>query len=348
MNESIGGLVGIVAWMLWGSRISRWLRGMWGERVRHALAVKILITYTIILCIYQWLPFDLTIRPAELWRKWEAGNKITLVPFMDKAFTDKAFLDKGGMDAYMVAIKFAIMIPVGLLMAHVVRPGRRSFWKAAALGMLVAVGIEVGQLFVYSRYASMTDILLGTLGAAAGVWLADRVGPLARRPLVETPLWRRHGRRALWAAALAATAAYFYLKWRPFKFGWPEEGPLGRILNAMHVPLYYQYFNTEFSAISQVLRDAAAPFILAMLFMPITSAWGRWGRPAAAILAATIGVAGEMGRAFLPTLAIDPMVTPVVAAASGVAGAILYDRFVEMFVKTPGTGEESDVGLLST
>jgi len=347
MNESIGGAIGIAAWMLFGGRVSRWVRGMWGERVHHALAVKILIAYTFLMVAYQLLPYDLTIRPVELWEKYK-GTRITLVPFTDKL----------GLDLYMVWIKLAIMIPVGLLMAQVVRPGRRSLMKAAGLGLLVAAGIEVAQLFVMSRYSSTTDVILGTLGAAVGVWLADRVGPLARHPLAQTPLWRRHGRRVLGAAAVAAVAAYFCLKWRahvawpPIRFVWPAEGPVGRLTDFVHVPLFYQYFNTEFSAAAQLLRDAAGPFIVAMLFMSVLGGRGRWGRTIAAIAAAAIGFAGEMGRIFLVpaeghTLVIDP-VTAVVAAASGVAGVLVYDRFVELFVRTPPREEESDAGVLST
>jgi len=335
MNESIGGGVGIAGWLLLGGRLSRWVRGMWQERVRHALTVKILIAYTFLMIVYQLLPFDLTIRPVELWDKLKGGSKITLVPFADKA----------GLDAYMMAIKVAIMIPVGVLLAHVARPRGRAIAGAAARGFLVAAGIEAAQLFVYSRYSSATDVILGTLGAILGWWLADRVGPIARRPLERTAFWQRHGRWIRPAAAVGAAAALLAVKWRPLRFQWPDRGLADRLLESIHVPFYYQYWNSEFGAAAQLLRDTAHPMILGLVIAWAVGGQAR-GRLIAAMLAGGLGLCSEMGDVLFPPHVTDPM-TAVLSAAAGAAGAILYRRFADTFIRTPKEGD-GDALHLST
>ncbi len=63
--------------------ITHWARSLWLERVQHHLAVKILVGYVAFIILYQLLPFDLTIRPAELYHKFK-GGRITLLPFADR------------------------------------------------------------------------------------------------------------------------------------------------------------------------------------------------------------------------------------------------------------------------
>ena len=332
--ETAGGAIGTALWIAGGVRLTRWVRDLWQERVRHALVVKALLAYAAVMLVYQLLPFDLTIRPVEIYRKLYS-TKVTLIPFTDSV----------GLDLYMMGVKVAIMLPVGYLLALVVRPGS-GFRAALGWGALAAAGIEAMQLFVYSRYTSTTDVILGTAGAAAGGWLAARVGPAARAPLVETPFWRRYGRWLRLGAAGAWLAVLVAYKWEPLHFVWPARGLAAQMRASFQVPLYYQYWNSELGATTQLVRDLGGPLILGMLLASLT-AGGRRGRAVAAVLAAVVAVVGEAGQWFFPPHTAD-VTTMVLAAGAGVAGVLLYEPFVRVFIRTPAPEDEARGGVLST
>jgi VanZ family protein len=67
-----------------------------------------------------------------------------------------------------VCVKLALFAPLGAAFG-------RPWWGAAA-GGLVALAVEVGQLWLPEHVPGMTDVILGTLGGAAGGWAASRVG----------------------------------------------------------------------------------------------------------------------------------------------------------------------------
>ena len=174
-----------------------------------------------------------------------------------------------------VLSKVAVMVPIGFLMCIAARgyAGR----AAIARGFLFAFGIELAQVFIYSRSASTTDVILGTLGAAFGVALARTCGPAAPKPIQDTWFWRTFGWPLKLAATFSAFAAVAWTKCWPFNLAWPPEGAVEHCVAALQVPFFYHYYTTEFMAAIMVARVAGAYFVLGLLLKSLLGPT-RWPR----------------------------------------------------------------------
>lgn len=65
----------------------------------------------------------------------------------------------------------ALFVPLGFVSSFALTDKRP--WHLGAFGLLVSSSIELGQLvFLHSRFASLSDIVMNTLGAILGALLA--------------------------------------------------------------------------------------------------------------------------------------------------------------------------------
>jgi VanZ family protein len=73
---------------------------------------------------------------------------------------------------------FLLLAPLGYVLA--LGPARRRVVAGAVGGACLSLMIELGQIFLLGRIVSLMDLLLNTLGAAAGaagaIWLGRRIG----------------------------------------------------------------------------------------------------------------------------------------------------------------------------
>src|SRR5690606_13445018 len=77
--ETLGGLIGAGFWLLCGQAVTHWLRTCVASRERHSQLQWMLQAYLLGLLVYSVMPLDLTINPAELFRKYDEG-KVVLLP----------------------------------------------------------------------------------------------------------------------------------------------------------------------------------------------------------------------------------------------------------------------------
>jgi VanZ family protein len=129
-------------------------------------AVAALAGWFAVLCGYHWMPFDFTSDSADIRRRLA---QMSLVPFAGHhSGSDIRALND-------VLVKLALSAPLGVITTFVVR--HREGVSAAAMmaGLALAAAVfsvvEAGQLFLPSRVPGLTDILLGIVGAGAGLWL---------------------------------------------------------------------------------------------------------------------------------------------------------------------------------
>lgn len=334
LAECAGGAAGVALWLAVGRRITEWWRGLVRADRPARLAALLLTGYVACLVVYQLFPYDLVLSADEMIQELREG-KLVLVPLTDISRTS----------ILGIVRNIVIHIPVGYWIVVRWRCRRRPV-LAGVWGGLVFVGaIELLQMFVYSRYSSATDVVLGAWGAGVGGLLAARFGPMAGRPLPDGFLWRC----VTWAVRLAGTAAVLaalvWGKWSPLAPQWPDGGVWAGLLRAARVPFYYQYFNSEFAATGQLLADVAVPAALGVMMMSLASGL-RGGRLLAAVMAATVAAAVELGQMCFPPHVPD-MTTACLAAAGGVLGTFLYRPFVKCFVR-PGYGIGSEKVLDST
>ncbi len=329
LAECVGGGVGIGAWLLVGGRVTAWWRRLASLRRPGRLATHLLTGYVVALVLYQLFPFDLVLSVDEMVLKLRQG-KLVFMPFADLP----------RISILVILVKAAVQIPVGYWIVVRWAGARRPVWAALGGGFAFVAALELLQMFIFSRYASSTDIVLGAWGAGMGGLLARHFGPAASRSLPRGILWALLS----WSLRLGATAgvagALIWGKWSPLAFRWPTDGLARALAHTVQVPFFHQYWNSEFEAFSQILRDVVVPAALGILLMAVVARLPRGRRLVAGIVAGSISAAAELGQVFFPPHTPD-MTTAVLAAAGGVVGVFLYRPFVETFVR-PGYAADSE------
>ncbi len=322
LAETIGGVVGVGLWFCFGGRITRWARSLWEERATDRQAVKILIGYTVFLILYQTFPFDLTISPTELYHKLKA-SRVTILPFCDP----------GGVAAYAVLSKTIVMVPLGFLLVLLRRRRRHPIGSVVLQVCLLSTLIEGAQLFVFSRYSSTTDVMFGTFGGLLGAVAAGLFGPAASRPVLETDFWRRYGTWIKLIATVALIGGLAWEKWNPFDFAMPAGGLAAGATEILAVPFARQYASSEFLALSQVVRELTAFFILGMLLRSLPAPGSKAGKIGGVLVVVTIAVVFEFGQVFLASRTAD-LTAMVISGTGGIMGVRLFRGFARVFIKT--------------
>lgn len=292
--ESAGGVAGIVLWFLIGRRCVAAVRGLAGpgDGGEAHPAVRLLKLYALGLVVYAIQPLDLTFTASELGRKF-ADGKVNLIPFA---------YDYGGLfeTLWGMGVDVLLFVPIGVLY----RLGRadRSWSGAVALTFLMAAGIETLQVFVFSRFADGTDVLMATLGGGIGAMAAPR--------------WRRTGagdggREGFRPGVRIVVAMVLTMGYaiplgaallHPFVLERDGEVVANQLRYMFDWPFRKHYYGSEFSTLSNVLRGV-------MLFLPLGAMW-RWGcgaelsrswaaRVMVFVLVVLIGFAIELSQAFM-------------------------------------------------
>ena len=124
---------------------------------RRALVGLLLLAWLAAAVFVNWQPFDFTLDAGFV-----AGRvrQFSLVPFADYYWGN--YWD--GFDQFVH--KLVLFVPLGVLLTLAL-PGRGVL--VVGLAALVAAGIEAGQLFLPTRYASVTDVLIESGGAWVGL-----------------------------------------------------------------------------------------------------------------------------------------------------------------------------------
>ncbi len=282
--ESAGACLGCLLWLGAGQRSTDWARGLWTNWSARGLAARILPGYLAALVVIHLMPFDLTISPVEVFRKYRDG-KIALLPFTTYA-SPSQFLDKTFWNV-------CYFLPAGVLLAYLPAGGRprggerRAWLGVLGLGAALAATVEFMQIFVFTRYFDTTDIVTGSLAVLAGWSLALAF----RRTEMPAGLVRR-----LWLPAWLLLAVYF--TWQPFDFVLDSSFAHERLARVSVVPFSDYYAGTEYNAFDQFLRKA-------LLFAPlgVLLAWSLSARlPGMVVLLGAMILAAvlEAGQLFLP------------------------------------------------
>jgi len=298
--ETAGGAIGIAAWQLVGQEVTEWLRAFFAERARPSVVLRLLTAYVVGFFISQLMPFDITLDLGELAQKYREG-RVILLPFGYLHPSKFLMLWDFGGDIVLNA-------PAGAL-AYVVlmkrdRHGARL--RAFAAGFAFAALIELLQVFIFSRYADVTDLVTGSLGIVLGIALGHRFGSPATVPYAHEPT---PGKIRLWPAigVVAWTAALLSYHWFPFNFTLTREMFEHGRATLLAVPFRSYYLGSEFHAFT----EAARKFLLALpLGVLMRLAWpsGQFARLQTAVLSTmSFGLLTsiEVGQVFLPERVAD-------------------------------------------
>ncbi len=306
--ETLGGVIGVLAWWGAGGRFLEWLQSWQQTHARAALAERLAWVYLAGMLVYNVLPLDLTISLVEIFHKWRDG-KVNLIPF-GRLPADPAYA------LYEVATDVLIWIPLALLWRL---DGTRCAWRVWGMTMATAAGLEAVQLFVYSRVSDITDLFTAAAGAALGSFaggrLAVRAAPASRMPAWSG--WLPFALAAGWMALL------LFVFWFPFDFRTDGAFIKSRLDFAQRVPFEAYYFGTEYRAITEVMRKT-------LFFAPLGGllAWGvarqpwRWRGPLfgfVMLVLAGMPAVIELGQLMLPHKIVD-LTDWLLAWLGGLAG----------------------------
>lgn len=320
--ETLGASIGAVLWLGIGQRVVAWTRTFNVERRPRAQFEWLLQAYVLGFIIFSVIPLDLTISLTELYHKYKRGQ-VLLVPF-------SYAYDSPSTMVYQFFADTVVFVPVGVWAALTQRhrvPIRPPLVAATLVGGLVAAAIEFTQLLVMSRFTDVTDVLLGTLGAAVGAWLVLRNDAHATQPLASGVPAARIRHALPWLAAVAAYSLFLIAGfWFPFELSHDRALIRSRIDGFFGVPFAALYWGTEFNAIKQLL-------VRVLLFAPLGVMWAHVANLArstgARRLLGLVGFGYSVALAFgieavqilMPSKVAD--FTEVLLCAAGALGGLL-------------------------
>lgn len=92
-----------------------------------------------------------------------------ILPFHLQLVPFKRFFEYKSLKEILVNVggNFAMFIPTGIILPILYKK-LDSFWGTVGMGALISLIIELLQLLLYTRYTSIDDVIINTLGTAAG------------------------------------------------------------------------------------------------------------------------------------------------------------------------------------
>jgi VanZ family protein len=305
--QSGGAIVGIGIWLAAGQRITRWARRAWLTMGTKGLAARLLPGYLALLGFLYGMPFDLTISPVDIRRKWRWG-RIRLVPFAAHEGTVFQAVEKYCWTA-------ALFLPLGLLLAnvrHAALQGWRNWWRVLALAVAATSLIQVLKLFVLSRFVDATEVVVGSLAVMAGWGLvlalrqwrpaAGASAPQARAALLGLLL-------LIWGAAAVL------VNWQPFEFTLDTQFALERLSRLPLLPFKDYQWDNPLNAFDQFVHKLLLFVPLGALLTLTLPPTTRVRRGLVLLVAGLVAASLEAGQLFLPTR--YPSVTDVLVETSG-------------------------------
>ncbi|MBI4523048.1 MAG: VanZ family protein [Deltaproteobacteria bacterium] len=283
------------------------------------------------------MPFDVVLNPAEIYGKWKNGHILVDFSHLDK-LTTQQWLN-------LLVTQGILVLPLGpLIFIALVGEGfhrRRALLLSLLLGCLVAASLEIGQIFIVSRTASLLDAIVSAVAIVTGTILAaifssqpvlmggKRDSAILAKPRVDV------GWLIFW---LLYVCYLLYEKLRPFQFEFDRQSVHAKIEGLAIMPfLDYVSGSSDIRLIlDDVLKDG-------LFFVPLGLSGYVFlnrllkGRSSflASIGSLLVGLSvageGEIGQLFLPSR--TPDITDV---CLGVLGACVGTRVGAWYEGTKG------------
>lgn len=313
--QTIGAAGGIIGYLIGGQPFDEWAAEFVSERGPEDRTQWVLQAYVVGLFGYSMLPLDVVMSPGELARKFDSG-RIELIPF---TYPYPSLLDA----LYGYATQAILAVPIGMLggIAYRRRGDQpRPFLVAVLWAVGVLIAIEAAQLLIVSRFTSTTDVLVGTVGAVAGVAVMRR---MRQRHLAGQPHVADRGHDSVkWLSAVVVYAVVLAIVfWAPYDFT-DDRALIKRRLEAFQsIPFVRMQGGSDIHSLFQVIRMVAwfAPLgaLAAMCVVRLTAS--QVGQQIGFVVAATT-IAGwalvlELVQVLLPSRFADS--TDVLVCVAG-------------------------------
>lgn len=130
----------------------------------------LLLGSLVALIFMEWQPFDFVLSLAQA---RQSLHNVSLLPFVD-------YLQGNYIHALDDALhKILLYLPLGALLAPSVPATKATILFRWSLAITIALVLETGQLFLPTRYASVSDVIVGGLSAGLAIFFVLRARGLA-------------------------------------------------------------------------------------------------------------------------------------------------------------------------
>jgi glycopeptide antibiotics resistance protein len=242
LAEAIGGIVGVLLWWRLNSYFLAFVEQWFSENLEGKWQLYLTL-YLICMLVYSVMPLDLTLSPVEIYHKWDDG-RLVIIPF---SFISKPFV----IILYELLTDIALWIPVTILW---LKTKPLTSLQVFIRVILAASCIELAQVFVFSRYTDINDILTAALGAYLGIILSKRYSLLIDQPEKKRQLMKNNsfllgaGFYLLWSTILLVLYCY------PYNLTISNEYITKQLSYFFSVPFSSYYYGSEYRALTQLFR----------------------------------------------------------------------------------------------
>jgi len=165
--ETIGAVAGAVCWTLIGDTLLRRVRCWWQAHGGRGLAA--LLMYVAVWTLWQWRPFDFTVRPAEVAGKYHSGQIVVSPRQLPLTI------------AVSVLLAALAAAPIGVAALRAL-PGNTPRARAMIVSVAWILVVAAGQVAVLSRITHLLFFAAAIAGSVGGVLVTTaRLPRLVRR-----------------------------------------------------------------------------------------------------------------------------------------------------------------------
>ncbi|WP_197441810.1 VanZ family protein [Thalassoglobus polymorphus] len=319
--EAIGATLGSVVALATIQASVKWFRQMIRLSNPGASLDWFLQLYILALFFATLMPFDFILNSAELAAKVQAGRISAQFP----EFSSATLANLLG-----TSIMF---FPIGIWTSRWQdRASHRSLWKALSLTVCIPIFLEIIQIPVFSRYATLTGMLAGVVGALMGFHVTRHFGGSITNRLLEAP-----EKRASRTVSTVVIIASYLTGLAIFYVGPLRPGVLGetifRLQNFWQVPFARLYWGTELNAFLTISRQLAllAPigFLLGDLALSSeTLKQTKWRFGASVLLLAMIATLLEIGQVWNMDRYAD-VTDAILLGIGGILGLVIRPALID-------------------
>lgn len=181
--ETLGGVIGSLLAVFTVQGIVNWTRAKIGRADKDSILDWCLSAYLLGLLIVMLMPFDFVVNADELQQKVDAGR--ISIGLSDFAKEDLA--------AYAVTV--LMFVPVGIWAYRKLSlQADWGVWSSRLAGVLIVAFYEILQVPVFSRNASLTSFIAGSLGVLLGDLLYENLNHFVTNVLAIAPQANRKRR----------------------------------------------------------------------------------------------------------------------------------------------------------
>lgn len=301
LNDLVAEAIGTTCGVLLAPASRRWsdqLAAAWSAQGPRfvTLALQAYAAVYLALCFF---PFDFVLSVDELARRVDSKMWGWLLAPQERGLL---------LGLVQLGVEAALCAPIGWLVARGRGASVGAVARAAWLGLLLGLMVELGQFFVVSGVSQGASVLARAGGMAAGAaglpWLAGRhvddIRRLLRRWAVPMLL--------LWLPPVLLANGWFRNAWVGLDAARAEWAQTRLLL------FYYHYYTSEAVALFSL-------GLVALMYLPLAAAgWSRgWPAWRTLLLVAAVVAALEASKLFLAVVHPDPTNVLIALASSALA-----------------------------